>query len=66
MSQPTYSELLESLMSMVIEHCAVRGEEPGVVCDMALSANERAMELLERCGVLTKADKRHKWYKFRE
>lgn len=48
-SQNAVEELLLTLASMVNQHC-MRGD--GVLSDFAISANEEALDCLERAGIV--------------
>lgn len=57
-----YSELLETVADLVNQHCQVKldnGEYAWM--DMALNANENAMDVLERLGVVRKSDVRGRY-----
>lgn len=51
-----YSELLETVVDLVNQHCQVKHNGDYVLMDMALNANECAMEVLERLGIVEGMD----------
>lgn len=60
-----YSELLETVVDLVNQHCQVQHDPEYVLDDMAISANENAIEVLERLGIVEQVEGKLRCYRLK-